>query len=91
MFGQKGLLAPNPVTVAIADVQELFLGHVGDAGDRESFLTINVNSSRGRDHWGDWLSPRVKIRVFKLIEDFVAKYSIRLRLRLGDEELRSIA
>jgi hypothetical protein len=90
-FGQKGILPPKSVTIPLGNVRELFVGHCGDPGDRESFLTINIYSSRGRDRWGDWLAPQLKVQLFKFIEEFVARHGIPLKMRLGNDGLRAIS
>ncbi len=87
-YGAKGLLAPKPVTLVLEEVRELFLGHCGEPGDRDSFLTFNVFSSRGRARWGDWLAPGLKVEVFEFIEVFVRAYNIPMPVRLGNSDLR---
>jgi hypothetical protein len=86
--GASGFLAPKPTTLALGEVCELFLGHCGESSELESFLTLNVLSSRGRIRWGEWLAPTLKVRAFKMIEEFVRLNGIPMRMRLGDNELR---
>jgi hypothetical protein len=92
--GQIGLWAPKPTVIAFDDIHELLLGHYGDPGDMETCLTLNMFyldpalSSRGRKMWGDWFAPELKVKVFELIELFVAQYKIPLQMRITDPELR---